>query len=100
MGKRAATAVHWLYREDEDPEAELQNADPDFRRLSCELNVADWSYTEREKGCYDTWEACRRFHLQGSKKKLSARQHDILEGLLTFRRAKDLEPLMRVLKSY
>jgi hypothetical protein len=96
-GAQAAKLVRWLYRT--DPNASPSAADPDFCRLSCELNAAGWDYHARKIGCNDIIRACLA-HVQekNSKKVMSALDDAIRDGLLTFRKAGDLTPLLSALE--
>ena len=95
-GDQAAQLVRWLYFQVED--GVPSTAEQDFRRLSCELNVAEWDYHTRRVGCNDIVGACLA-HLQQIKRGtvMSARDTAIRDGLLSFRRNRSLAPLLDTL---
>jgi hypothetical protein len=87
-GDEAARLVRWFYEVDTD--FPLHTADPDFRSLSSELNVAAWNYDERRKGCQILIGACRAYvRKQERGRELSERHAAVLEALRGFRRDHD-----------
>jgi hypothetical protein len=97
-GAEAARLVRWFYCVDDDPENDPRTADPDFRFLSCELNLAAWGYDDRRGGCIALIGACRAYDQSRKKgKELSPRQAAILNALRVFRKDHNPDPLLTTL---
>jgi hypothetical protein len=97
-GHHAAEQVLWLYYRTGGNDLAI---DDDCRRLSCELNVADWSYDERRIGCNSIIYACRAHLLQLEKGiPMSARQTTIRDALLTFRKDHNVASLLGALRTH
>jgi hypothetical protein len=97
-GAEAARLVRWFYCVDDDPENDPRTADPDFRFLSCELNLAAWSYGDRRDGCIALIGACRAYdQSRKTGKDVSPRQAAILNALRGFRKNHNPNPLLRTL---
>ena len=62
VGRKAAGYVSRLYRRDHSA---LLTAQRDFHRLSCALNLADWTYSQRRDGCQGIVEACQAYEAAG-----------------------------------
>jgi hypothetical protein len=92
-GDFAAQIVLWLYNVDNP-----SNAERDFRRLTCELNTADWDYRARRIGCNRIIMACEA-HSEQLKNgtKMSDRDTAVRDSLLSFRADRNLDSLLNLL---
>jgi hypothetical protein len=92
-GHHAAELVRWLYLTEQD--GIPSTAELDFRRLSCELNAADWNYQARRIGCANIIHACQAHFLEKKGKgTMSTRDRTICDGLLAFRRNGDFASVL------
>lgn len=95
-GNEAARLVRWFY--EVDTSFPWHTADPDFRSLSSELNVAAWNYDERRKGCQILIGACRAYvQKQERGRELTERHAAVLEALRGFRRDHDPTQVLQAL---
>jgi hypothetical protein len=94
-GEVAAHWVKWLYDGDGKPR-ELTGRD--LARLSCELNVADWTFEQRRGGCDAIIKACEAYMRAGRQADVLDVAHQAIVGALrTFRDSRDIDPLLAAL---
>jgi hypothetical protein len=76
------------------------HAERDFRRLSCELNAADWDYAARRIGCNRLIMACQA-HSEYREKgtEMDTRDAAIRDALLSFRTDRNLDKLLQLLRA-
>lgn len=100
-GSQAAEWVRWFYAADNDPEIDPSAAEPDFRALSCELNIAVWDYDQRLRGCTALKGACQAFQRQRDQNiDPSEKFAKIIKGLRDFRKNRDAKQLVSLILSH
>jgi len=95
-GDYAAKLVEWLYATDQRGNPML--ADLDFRRLSCELNVASWSYGDRMAGFARIVEGCEAYIASEKRlEELPDPHWSVICALLEFRDSHNVTPVLQAL---
>jgi hypothetical protein len=96
-GEVAAHWVEWLYDGDGTPR-ELTGRD--LARLSCELNVADWTFEQRRDGCHGIIKACEAYMRAGRQADVLDVAHQAVIGALrAFRDSRDIGALLAALSA-
>lgn len=91
VGEDAAVCVETLYVREGD--GDVVAAIGDAERLGCELNVADWSYGQRTRGCQRIAIACRTHFGQGEHAP-DTPSSPVVAALLGFRQNSCVEPVI------
>jgi hypothetical protein len=100
VGHKAAKYVYGLYERDlrNDDLDKMVTVERDFYRLSCSLNVADWSYRQRFTGCQDIVAACKACEEAGwLADGLKGKPAAIIRSLLDFRTTFNADAVLEAL---